>query len=294
MDKVIVLTGPTAVGKSKIGLKIAQKFNFDIINGDAYQIYKKMDIGTAKPTNDERLIVPHHLFDFLEPNESFSICDYQKLVRQEITKQRTNNKIPFIVGGSGLYINSVIYDYQFTNQKRTNTYENISSEELYNQLKEINPNINIDIHNRKRLERALENASNMEKLNQTNKDIPVYDNLVFFLYDNRDELYKRINERVDQMIELGLVEEVKSLYPDKIASQAQAAIGYKEIISYLNNEISLDTAISLIKQHTRNYAKRQFTWFKHQTKAIWINVENKDVSTIVKEIETIITDFLNK
>lgn len=294
MDKVIVLTGPTAVGKSKIGLKIAQKFNFEIINGDAYQIYKKMDIGTAKPTNAERLIVPHHLFDFLEPNESFSICDYQKLVRQEITKQKNNNKTPFIVGGSGLYINSVIYDYQFTSQKRTNIYKNISSEELYNKLKKINPNINIDINNRKRLERALENASNMEKLNQKNKDIPVYDNLVFFLYDNRDELYKRINERVDQMIKLGLVEEVKSLYPDNIASQAQAAIGYKEIISYLNNEISLDTAISLIKQHTRNYAKRQFTWFKHQTNAIWINVENKDTSTIVKEIESIITEFLNK
>lgn len=294
MDKVIVLTGPTAVGKSKIGLKIAQKFNFDIINGDAYQIYKKMDIGTAKPTNAERLIVPHHLFDILEPNESFSICDYQKLVRQEIVKQKNNNKIPFIVGGSGLYINSVIYDYQFTNQKRTNVYENISSEELYNKLKEINPNINIDIHNRKRLERALENALNMEKLNQKNKDIPFYDNLVFFLYDNRDELYKRINERVDQMIELGLVEEVKSLYPDQIASQAKAAIGYKEIISYLNNEITLDAAISLIKQHTRNYAKRQFTWFKHQTKAIWINVENKDISTIVKQIETIISEFLNK
>lgn len=294
MDKVIVLTGPTAVGKSKIGLKIAQKFNFDIINGDAYQIYKKMDIGTAKPTSAERLIVPHHLFDILEPDESFSICDYQKLVRQEIAKQKNNNKIPFIVGGSGLYINSVIYDYQFTSQKRTNVYENISSEELYNKLKEINPNINIDIHNRKRLERALENALNMEELNQKNKDIPFYDNLVFFLYDNRDELYKRINERVDQMIELGLVEEVKSLYPDQIASQAKAAIGYKEIISYLNNEITLDAAISLIKQHTRNYAKRQFTWFKHQTKAIWINVENKDISTIVKEIETIISEFLNK
>lgn len=294
MDKVIVLTGPTAVGKSKIGLKIAQKFNFEIINGDAYQIYKKMDIGTAKPTSAERLIVPHHLFDILEPDESFSICDYQKLVRQEIAKQKNNNKIPFIVGGSGLYINSVIYDYQFTSQKRTNVYENISSEELYNKLKEINPNINIDIHNRKRLERALENALNMEELNPKNKDIPFYDNLVFFLYDNRDELYKRINERVDQMIELGLVDEVKSLYPDQIASQAKAAIGYKEIISYLNNEITLDAAISLIKQHTRNYAKRQFTWFKHQTKAIWINVENKEISTIVKEIETIISEFLNK
>lgn len=294
MDKVIVLTGQTAVGKSKIGLKIAQKFNFEIINGDAYQIYKKMDIGTAKPTSAERLIVPHHLFDILEPDESFSICDYQKLVRQEIAKQKNNNKIPFIVGGSGLYINSVIYDYQFTSQKRTNVYENISSEELYNKLKEINPNINIDIHNRKRLERALENALNMEELNPKNKDIPFYDNLVFFLYDNRDELYKRINERVDQMIELGLVDEVKSLYPDQIASQAKAAIGYKEIISYLNNEITLDAAISLIKQHTRNYAKRQFTWFKHQTKAIWINVENKEISTIVKEIETIISEFLNK
>lgn len=294
MDKVIVLTGPTAVGKSKIGLKIAQKFNFEIINGDAYQIYKKMDIGTAKPTLQERTIVPHHLFDFLDPTESFSICDYQKLVRNEINKQKNNHKIPFIVGGSGLYINSVIYDYQFTSQKRTNIYEKLSNEELYNKLKEINSDLIIDIHNRKRLERALENATNSDDINQKNKSQSVYDNLVFFLYDNRDDLYKRINERVDKMIELGLVEEVKSLYPDKIASQAKAAIGYKEIISYLNDEITLDAAISLIKQHTRNYAKRQFTWFKHQTKAIWINVENKDESTIAKEIEVIINEFITK
>lgn len=292
MDKVIVLTGPTAVGKSKIGLKIAQKFNFDIINGDAYQIYKKMNIGTAKPTEEDMKIVNHKLFDFLDPKETFSICDYQKIVRKEIENQKNNNKIPFIVGGSGLYINSVIYDYQFSDEARSNIYNEFTNEQIYAKLKEIDPFTNIDINNRKRLERALENATTQTNINHKNKNVSVYDNLVFFLYDNREDLYSRINSRVDQMIELGLVDEVKNLYPDNINNQAAAAIGYKEIISYLNNEISLDDAIELIKKHTRNFAKRQFTWFKHQTKAIWINIENKSIDKVVDEITEYIQDFI--
>lgn len=292
MDKVIVLTGPTAVGKSKIALKIAQKFNFEIINGDAYQIYKKMDIGTAKPSNEEREIVRHHLFDFLDPTEPFSICDYQKIVRKKINEQKENNKIPFIVGGSGLYINSVIYDYQFSSESRNNNYSHLSNEELYTKLKEIDPNNSVDIHNRKRLERALENALTKEDINQKNKNIPFYDNLVFFLYDDREKLYNRINQRVDEMVKQGLLDEVKKLYPNFIGSQASAAIGYKEIISYLNNEITLNESIELIKKHTRNYAKRQITWFKHQTNAIWINIENKDQDTIIDEISKIINQFI--
>lgn len=289
MEKVIVLTGPTAVGKSKIALKIAQIFDFDIINGDAYQIYKYMDIGTAKPTIEERNQVKHLLFDFLLPTEPFSIYEYQKIVRNEITNQLKNKKIPFIVGGSGLYINSVIYDYQFISEPRMNEYDNLSTEELYSKLKTVDPETTIDPNNRKRLERALEiKLNNSSNVNTNNKNVKKYDSLVFFLYDEREILYERINKRVDQMIADGLVDEVKNLYPSHIGSQASAAIGYKEIISYLRGETSLEEAISLIKQHTRNYAKRQITWFRHQTDAIWINVNCKTTEEIVLEISNYI------
>lgn len=292
MEKVIVLTGPTAVGKSKIALKIAQIFNFDIINGDAYQIYKYMDIGTAKPTIEERNQVNHLLFDFLLPTEPFSIYEYQKIVRNEITNQLKNQKIPFIVGGSGLYINSVIYDYQFISEPRMNEYDNLSNEELYSKLKTVDPETTIDPNNRKRLERALEiKLNNSSNVNTTNKNVKKYDSLVFFLYDEREILYERINKRVDQMIADGVVDEVKKLYPCNIGSQASAAIGYKEIISYLRGETSLEEAISLIKQHTRNYAKRQITWFRHQTDAIWINVNSKTTEEIVLEISNYIEKF---
>lgn len=292
MEKVIVLTGPTAVGKSKIALKIAQIFNFDIINGDAYQIYKYMDIGTAKPTIEERQKVNHLLFDFLLPTEPFSIFEYQKIVRNEITKQIESNKIPFIVGGSGLYINSVIYDYQFINEPRMNEYDDVSTDELYSKLKSIDPETVVDPNNRKRLERALEiKLNNNSNVNTKNKNVKVYDSLVFFLYDEREILYERINKRVDQMITDGLVDEVKKLYPNHLGKQAAAAIGYKEIISYLNGDLSLDEAISLIKQHTRNYAKRQITWFRHQTDAFWINVNCKTVDEIVLEISNYIENF---
>lgn len=292
MEKVIVLTGPTAVGKSKIALKIAQIFNFDIINGDAYQIYKYMDIGTAKPTIGERQKVNHLLFDFLLPTEPFSIFEYQKIVRNEITKQIESNKIPFIVGGSGLYINSVIYDYQFINEPRMNEYDDVSTDELYSKLKSIDPETVVDPNNRKRLERALEiKLNNNSNVNTKNKNVKVYDSLVFFLYDEREILYERINKRVDQMIADGLVDEVKKLYPNHLGKQAAAAIGYKEIISYLNGDLSLDEAISLIKQHTRNYAKRQITWFRHQTDAFWINVNCKTVDEIVLEISNYIENF---
>ncbi len=295
MEKVIVLTGPTAVGKSKIALEIAKQFNFDIINGDAYQIYRTMDIGTAKPTSDERLVVPHRLFDILEPTDSFSICDYQKIVRKEIADQTKKGKIPFIVGGSGLYINSVIYDYQFSDQPRSNEFSLLTTDAIYEKLKALDPNTTVDKNNRKRLERALELKLNQdEKINHNNKNVDVYDSLVFFLVDNRDNLYKRINDRVDQMIKEGLLAEVKKLYPDNIAAQALSAIGYKELASYLDGKISFEEATELIKKHTRNYAKRQITWFKHQTKAVWINIENKTYSEVVKEITDKIKEFIEK
>ena len=283
MKKVIVITGPTGVGKTKFSIELAKKLNTEIINGDAYQIYKYMNIGTAKPTEAEKQDIPHHLMDFLDPLESFSICDYQKLVRDKIEEFHNKKMIPIITGGSGLYIDSVLYDYRFTEDARNiedeKKYDHLSNDELHNILKTLNPESAEKIHpnNRKRVLRAIELAesgTNNEDRNQ--KHNKMYDFLLIFLNDDREVLYERINNRVDEMIANGLLEEVKSLYPDKLSNQAVKAIGYQEIYDYLDNKISLEEAINLIKQHSRNYAKRQMTWYRNRenVQEVFININN--------------------
>ena len=283
MKKVIVITGPTGVGKTKFSIELAKELNTEIINGDAYQIYKYMNIGTAKPTEAEKQDIPHHLMDFLDPLESFSICDYQKLVRDKIEEFHNKKMIPIITGGSGLYIDSVLYDYRFTEDARNiedeKKYDYLSNDELHNILKTLNPESADKIHpnNRKRVLRAIELAesgTNNEDRNQ--KHNKMYDFLLIFLNDDREVLYERINNRVDEMIANGLLEEVKSLYPDKLSNQAVKAIGYQEIYDYLDNKISLEEAINLIKQHSRNYAKRQMTWYRNRenVQEVFININN--------------------
>lgn len=283
MKKVIVITGPTGVGKTKFSIELAKELNTEIINGDAYQIYKYMDIGTAKPTSEEKQGITHHLMDFLDPRESFSICDYQKLVRDKIDEFHNKKMIPIITGGSGLYIDSVLYDYRFTEDARNiedeKKYDHLSNEELHDILKNLNIDSANKIHpnNRKRVLRAIELAesgTNNEDRNQ--KHNKMYDSLLIFLNDDREILYERINNRVDEMIANGLLEEVKSLYPDKLSNQAVKAIGYQEIYDYLDNKVSLEEAINLIKQHSRNYAKRQMTWYRNRenVQEVFININN--------------------
>lgn len=283
MKKVIVITGPTGVGKTKFSIELAKELNTEIINGDAYQIYKYMNIGTAKPTEAEKQDIPHHLMDFLDPLESFSICDYQKLVRDKIEEFHNKEMIPIITGGSGLYIDSVLYDYRFTEDARNiedeKKYDYLSNDELHNILKTLNPESADKIHpnNRKRVLRAIELAeSGTNKEDRNQKHNKMYDFLLIFLNDDREVLYERINNRVDEMITNGLLEEVKSLYPDKLSNQAVKAIGYQEIYDYLDNKISLEEAINLIKQHSRNYAKRQMTWYRNRenVQEVFINVNN--------------------
>lgn len=283
MKKVIVITGPTGVGKTKFSIELAKELNTEIINGDAYQIYKYMDIGTAKPTEAEKQDIPHHLMDFLDPLESFSICDYQKLVRDKIEEFHNKKMIPIITGGSGLYIDSVLYDYRFTEDARNiedeKKYDHLSNDELHNILKTLNPESADKIHpnNRKRVLRAIELAeSGTNNEDRKQKHNKMYDFLLIFLNDDREVLYERINNRVDEMITNGLLEEVKSLYPDKLSSQAVKAIGYQEIYDYLDNKISLEEAINLIKQHSRNYAKRQMTWYRNRenVQEVFININN--------------------
>lgn len=295
MNKVIVITGPTAVGKTKISIGVAKYFNTDLINADAYQIYKKMNIGTAKVTDEERQNVTHHFLDFLNPSEEYSISQYQKDVRNLIDKMHSENKIPILVGGSGLYIDTVIKDYRFNEEKRSNDfekkYQNYSNDELHKILESIDNEAASTIHpnNRKRVLRAIELSNSL--VNKDSRSLAkdfYYDTLCIFLSDERDILYERINNRVDKMIDDGLVEEVNKIGIENFSKTSKVAIGYKEIIDYLEGKNSLEISVENIKKNSRHYAKRQFTWFKNKTDSKIINV---DINNLDKTLETVILEI---
>lgn len=278
---IIVLIGPTASGKSSLAIKLAQYYHAEIINGDAFQIYKGMDIGTAKPSKEEFELVNHHLFSFVEPNVNYSVKDYQTDCRREIDTLQKEKKNIIIVGGTGLYIRAALYDYDFpiNEQIDMSKYILLNNEDLHKELQKLDPEEAQKLHcnNRKRVLRSIEIclSNNMKKSDMIAKQSHelIYDNVKFFAPDiSRDILYERINNRVDEMFKNGFVNEVKQLITqyDK-TSRAFLAIGYKEIIMYLDGEISLDNCIEEVKKHTRNYAKRQITFIKHQFPTIFIN-----------------------
>ena len=302
MDKVIVITGPTAVGKTKLSISIAKYLNTDVINSDAYQVYKKLNIATAKITKEEMEGVTHHLLDILEPTEEFSVYDYQLLTRNKISEMINNHKTPLLVGGSGLYIDSVIKNYQFDEEKRDpkieNKYKDLSNEELHQILVTLNKEKAEEIHfnNRKRVLRAIElELSDTNKENRLKKNENIYDSLVIFLYDDREILYERINKRVDQMIKNGLLEEAKYLYDHNLLSKtSKATIGYKELFLYFNNEITLEEAIDLIKKNSRHYAKRQMTWFNNKDDVIKVKININDFNQTIEEVKELINIFIKK
>lgn len=295
-NKVIVITGPTAVGKSKISLKIANHFKTELINGDAYQVYRGMNIGTAKISENEQKQIKHHLLDILDPKETFSVSDYQKLVRSIIDQMHRESLLPIIVGGSGLYIDSVIRNYQFNAPKRSEDlmYENLSNEELHKILEELDYDASLKIHanNRKRVLRAIELAKTNDFSSRTLRNEFVYDALVIFLNDDREKLYNRINLRVDQMFEDGLLEEVKKLYPDGLSLTSKGAIGYKELFEYFDGTISLEEAKNKIKQNSRHYAKRQLTWYRNQDHTTIVNINPDDLNETVSLLVNLINEFL--
>ena len=299
MKKVIVITGPTAVGKTKLSIEIAKRLQTDIINGDAYQIYQKMNIGTAKPTDDEKQGVTHHYMDFLDSSKTYSIAEFQKGVRECIDDLTSKNKVPLIVGGSGLYIDSVIKNYQFLEEKRSNEqskYDSLTNEELHQVLANLDPDKASEIHpnNRKRVLRAIELiSSNVDNTSRSKKNELVYDALIIFLNDNRESLYDRINKRVDKMLADGLIEEVKNIGINNYSMTSKVAIGYKEVIQYLNNEIDYNEMVELIKKNSRHYAKRQFTWFNRNENIHWIDVENGYDEVLFKS-KKLVKDFLTK
>lgn len=281
---IIVITGPTAVGKTKLSVEVAKKINGEIINADSTQIFKNLDIATAKVTKEEKENIPHHLIDIKNINENYTVYDYQLDARKKIKEILEKNKTPILVGGTGLYIKATLYDYKFNEETIKNDYSNYTNDELYEKLLKINPNTEIHKNNRKRIERELDKYSNNEiKEEKTNKIL--YDTIFIGLTTDREILYDRINKRVDIMIENGLLEEAKKIYDTNIRTKAVLTpIGYKELFDYFDNKCSLDEAIEIIKQRSRRYAKRQYTWNNHQFNLKWFNVNFDNFDETINEV----------
>ena len=286
MNKVIVITGPTAVGKTKLSIELAKRYNGEIINADAVQVYKGLDIGSAKVTEEEKEDIPHHLFDIKEVDEEYTIYHYQKDCRKLIKEVQGRGKTPILVGGTGLYIKAALYDYKLTEEKETNTYDNLTDEELYNKLLEVDKDIVIDKNNRRRLIRALNYyKENNKSINTNTTNKLLYDAIFIGLTTDRRILYDKINTRVDIMIKEGLLNEVKVFYDKNIRTKPLLnAIGYREIYSYFDGNISLEEAIDKIKQNSRHYAKRQYTFFNHQLPVVWFETNYSNFNNTVEKV----------
>lgn len=286
MNKVIVITGPTAVGKTKLSIELAKRYNGEIINADAVQVYKGLDIGSAKVTEEEKEDIPHHLFDIKEVNEEYTIYHYQKDCRKLIKEVQGRGKTPILVGGTGLYIKAALYDYKLTEEKETNTYDNLTDEELYNKLLEVDKDIVIDKNNRRRLIRAINYyKENNKSINTNTTNKLLYDAIFIGLTTDRRILYDKINSRVDIMIKEGLLNEVKVFYDKNIRTKPLLnAIGYREIYSYFDGNISLEEAIDKIKQNSRHYAKRQYTFFNHQLPVVWFETDYSNFNNTVEKV----------
>ena len=288
MKDIIVIVGPTGIGKTKLSISLAKIYDAEIINGDSVSIYKKLDIGSAKPTVEEMDGVVHHLIDIKNLDEDYSIYDYQKDVREKIDEITKRGKRVIIVGGSGLYLKAALYDYRFDCNTSNNLYEDLTNEEVLSKIKSIDNNIDIHINNRKRLVRTLNKLESEEEITN-NKDICLYPVKIIGLTTSRDILYDRINKRVDLMINNGLVDEVLSLKCDYNNSRVlNTAIGYKEFYDYLYNNKSLSEVISEIKKDSRHFAKRQYTFFNHQMNVEWFMVNFDDFYKTIDEVENYI------
>lgn len=290
MNKVIVIIGPTAVGKTSLSIELAKKLNGEIINADAMQVYKGLNIGTAKVTEKEKENIPHHLFDIKEVAEEYSIYNYQKDCRKVIDDILKRGKTPILVGGTGLYIKASLYDYKLSEEKTNNTYDNLKTEEIYKELLKLDKDISIDKNNRRRLIRALnyykENNTSITN-NKTNKLL--YDTIFIGLTTDREVLYKKINQRVDNMIENGLLEEVKYYYDKNIKTKPLLnGIGYKELYNYFDNLCTKEEAIDKIKQNSRHYAKRQYTFFNHQLNVVWFETDYNDFNNTIEKVSSYI------
>ena len=286
--QVIVITGPTCVGKTKLSIELAKKFNGEIINADSTQIYKDLDIATAKVTTKEMDGIKHHLLSIKNIDENYTVFDYQKDARKIIDKLLEEKKTPILVGGTGLYIKAALYDYKFVCEEKINDYTNLYNDELYEKVLSLDPNNNIHKNNRKRLERALNYMENhhLPFSAKEKTDKLLYNTIFIGLTTSREILYNRINNRVDDMVEVGLIDEAKKIYDSKIRTKAIITpIGYKELFPYFEGKESLEKCLDLIKQRSRNYAKKQYTWFNNQMNITWFDVCFDDFNKTINEVE---------
>lgn len=311
-DNLVVLMGPTAIGKTDLSVNVAKDLDGEIISADSMQIYKYMDIGTAKITQSEMQNIPHYLIDFIYPDEEYTVSNYQFDAKNLIHEINSRNKLPIVVGGTGLYINSLVYNLNFANvppnEEIRKRYEDLANEYgneyIYEKLKKIDleGSQKIELADRKRIIRYLEifelTGKTMSEHNKNfRKEVTDYNLAMICLNMDRSILYNRINDRVDLMIEKGLIGEVKKIldmgYKKNLISLQ--GIGYKEIISYLDGEMSLSEAIDKIKQGSRNYAKRQLTWFRRDKRIKWVNIDefqnNHELSIFIQEYINDIIDI---
>lgn len=301
MENLLIITGPTGIGKTELSLELAKKYKGEIISSDSMQIYKKLNIGTAK-TDLNNTSIPHHMIDIVEPSDNFTVADFKNSAKRIITDINNRGGLPFLVGGTGLYINSLVYNLDFTETEPDYEYrdelreilEEEGSEFLYEKLQDQDRDMAEKIHknNGQRIIRALEILKSGNKkgdnFREENKDY----NLIYIgLNMDRAKLYEKINQRVDKMIDLGLVDEVKNLLDEGLDKNSQSlkAIGYKEVISYLDGEIDFDEMVDLIKKNSRHYAKRQLTWFRRDKRIKWFDRES---DTILSDIENYIDSRL--
>lgn len=300
--------GPTAVGKTKLSIELAKKYNGEVISGDSMQVYRGMDIGTAKIKEEEMDGIPHHLIDIKEPNESFNVAQFQEIVTKCIEDITVRGKLPIIVGGTGLYIEAVLQNYTFSEAISDKDYRNklelMAKEQgvevVHQLLSKVDEESASAIHpnNIRRVIRALEifHCTGQKMSNQIQKQDKeyIYDVALIGLTMNRDKLYERINHRVDLMMEEGLLDEVKSFYDQGLRGcQSIQAIGYKELYDYFDGNVSLDTAVENLKQNSRRYAKRQLTWFRNKMNVTWFEMDSHNYVKKFNEISDFIEGKLS-
>lgn len=286
MEKVIAVLGPTGVGKTKMSVGLAKLLNGEIINADSTQVFRKLDIATAKITEEEKEGITHHLFDIKDIDEDYTVYDYQKDCRKKISDIIKRGKTPILVGGTGLYIKAALYNYEFDKANKKNDYSNYSNEELYNQVLLIDKNTKIHPNNRKRVERFLDFYKETgQNLSDKKSDQLLYDSIFIGLTTDRETLYEKINNRVDTMIDNGLLEEAKWVFDSKIRTKSiTTPIGYKELFPYFEKSDTLENCLNQIKQGSRRYAKRQYTWFNNQMDVTWFNTDFNNFDNTITEV----------
>ena len=298
--KVIVIAGPTASGKTGLSIEVAKRLNGEVVSADSMQVYKDMNIGTAKVTKEEAQGIKHYLIDVVSPDERYTVSNFNKDALEAIEKILAEGKTPIVVGGTGLYIDSLIYGIEYQEMKFDEDYREylmkkaespIGLKELYDEAMKIDPEAmkKIFFNGKKRITRVLEiykatgkTKTELEKLSRA-KGVK-YDYKIFAISRDREELYDRINRRVDIMLENGLIDEAKYFYNKERTKAVMTPIGYKELFDYFDNKCTLDEAVDKIKQNSRHYAKRQFTWFKNKMDIKWFNVDFNNFDNTIKEV----------